>query len=249
MIRAALLVFLALPSAALAAPASADPVADAAAEVRANHPQDAARIDAIQPALDRSGAARFVGMEADHRFASLHLQQALDDGLDLNVRQAHARFAAQAGLDADLMNHAIGVAPASVRSALYSGMLRTDLKDASRFLAEALSDEDLSVREAAISVLGRRPDARNFGAALAQATSDEAVSVRKMAVRALGWHGLTAQKPAVIALLTDVSADVRVASLRALRRLDPTAASAQASRMANDVDPRVRAEVQRALIP
>ena len=105
----------------------------------------------------------------------------------------------------------------------------------------AFAHKHPAVRAAAASVAGWRADGLNIAPELRAAVSDDSAAARSMAARALGWLGDPEASGALVSLLSDESADVRLHALRSLDRIDSSKAKreVEASRFAAEDDERV----------
>jgi HEAT repeat protein len=132
-------------------------------------------------------------------------------------------------------------ADAEVRAALIVGARKhPDAAASLSLLTQGLADSSALVRAESAAAAGSHPQGASLGDALIAALrGDEAAEVRGSAARSLGWLRLPAASPALTTALSDPSADVRLAALRALERVDANAARAAAPRLQADPDPGV----------
>ncbi len=125
---------------------------------------------------------------------------------------------------------------ALVRENLVYSLIRTER--GLEGLRLGLEDEDLGVRQVAARGVSARTDGRLLQPELLLALQDSAPEVRAGAARSLGVLQLTATASALVPLLQDVDAEVRLHALRALDRLG--AADVHAPELGTDPDPRVQ---------
>jgi HEAT repeat protein len=107
------------------------------------------------------------------------------------------------------------------------------------------------VRLEAVTALGRRADGTDFSGYILKFLADRNIEVRSAASQAAGWLALTPAFDPLARLLDDPDADVRRHALRAMGRIDPLRAAAHpaVSRLAADLDPKVRAIADDLLTP
>jgi len=112
------------------------------------------------------------------------------------------------------------------RRPLMQSLRRAAPEHALPVLRAGLAAPDPAVRAAAALATGRRHDGRTLAPQLlALATSDAAISVRVAACRGLGQLRLPGAWAPLQQNLSHEAAEVRVAALRALARIDPARAA------------------------
>ncbi|MDP2307011.1 MAG: HEAT repeat domain-containing protein [Pseudomonadota bacterium] len=133
----------------------------------------------------------------------------------------------------------------AVREQLAGALEHAEADVARAGLALAASDTAGSVRAAALRAIGAREDGGSYAAVVFAALGDTDPAVRAYAARAAGWLGLTGAWSAVVSLLADSDADVRLRAVAALERLGAEEAAALPGLRAltqdptRDPDPRV----------
>ena len=205
--------------ASAADPASPDAVSRAAAAVTARFPDRARGIRTVATLPTRSGGLRIVGVTPDADLDVVHLDLALRGSEPVELRVARVKLAAVTLDEPEVLDAFLASAGPDLRAALLAGFAREDSVATGRALVRGLSDPDATVREVAVSVLGRRPDHRQHTRDIAQAATDEAWMVRRLAIRALGWSGDVRYRGIVRDALADPEPSVRQAAQRALERL------------------------------
>jgi beta-lactamase regulating signal transducer with metallopeptidase domain/HEAT repeat protein len=108
------------------------------------------------------------------------------------------------------------------------GQLDSDAQAAAPALIKAMRDEDALVRENAANAVYRiQPEAQGFAAALAEMLKDDLPSLRANAASFLGnlklSEGRAFTVPALVAVLEDPDANVRLAAISALVNIKPPA--------------------------
>lgn len=107
-----------------------------------------------------------------------------------------------------------------------------------------LSDSDVSVRAAAVRVVGNHFDGAKLGDLAVMGLRDHSPAVRTEAARSIGYAGFTDGFGAVKSLLSDSDSDVRYRALRSLQKLDASTVAGlpELSTLAADADPRISRE-------
>jgi HEAT repeat protein len=216
------------------------------------NPAFAERVSSMGGVLTRNGQLRLVDPELRVAAAGPHLVARLMEGKDDPAVRV-ALVDALALVDADWGAAMAGLirteADASVRAVLAASLRRAAAEDAWAGLSTAATDTSADVRAAALRTMGGREDSARYSALILVALQDEASTVRAAAARAVGWVALTDGWEALLPLLADPDADVRLQALGALERLDRRqAAGAPGVRaLAEDPDARVARAAQRIL--
>lgn len=189
------------------------------------------RLEAQQPRETRAGHLRFMGPDFNSPDAMpLVLNRLAHGGESEEVRAALAdvvgRFSPGWG---DALIELLSEEPASsVRAVLVYGLRQVEPEFASPGFALALLDSSPEVRAEAARLVARRADGLVVAPSLMERLGDEDPSVRAAAASSLGVLGSVDAVPAVLPLLEDGSADVRLQALRALGRIDASVLSAVA---------------------
>jgi hypothetical protein len=100
----------------------------------------------------------------------------------------------------------------------------------------ALGDPDAEVRTAAANAIGRHADGASLAAPLIAAL-DDVGDVQVAAARSLGYLHIEAAIEALSKQLSNADAGVRLSSLQAIDRIDPTRARDLAPPLVDDADP------------
>jgi HEAT repeat protein len=211
-----------------------------------NSPVEAGTLDTLEPLRARHGELRFVGPAIRTPEAAPLLLARLEGGQDTpEIRRALADAIGRTGGDyaaavADLVT---AEADPDVRALLVASLARAGrgaAADVRSALITALADPVEHVREEAAYVAAAHPAGRTMVGPLIAALSDRDARVRAAAARTLGVLRDQAALGALRPLLADGAADVRLAALRALKRLDRRIASCEAAALTGDPDPRIR---------
>jgi hypothetical protein len=219
--------------------ACADRVHTAALRARAAHPDLAAAVDDARAIPRRDGTARLIGAPTNPEVGAIWLDLALNGAGDPALLAARASLGAEAA-PLDLVVDAFRAADEPRVRAAIVGRLRGAHPDViDRLLGPASRDADPEVRAVATSTLVRRSDAGDHLALIRRAAADGSPQVRAQAAFGLGVVGARSDAELVQGLLADPDPDVRLKALRALERLDPSAARAAAPALHNDPDPSV----------
>lgn len=138
---------------------------------------------------------------------------------------------------------------AAVREQLAGALEHAEADIALMGLTAAAADPDGGVRAAALRAIGDRADGARYEALLLSALGDPDPDPRAFAARAAGWLGLSSAWKALVALLADPDADVRLRAVASLERLDADGAAALPGLQAltRDPDARVARAAQRVL--
>lgn len=239
----ALLSWILLSSLAVAADWRAE-LETAVAEAWRDHPLEAAAAAKAEPITTRNGMPRFVGEEVRNPHATpILLARVADPREDLGERVALVEAAVRSGGDWDgVVVGLLAEEPEPALRRMLAEVLReADPAEAAAGLARAAADPAAEVRAAAMRAIGGRKDGATLADALMPGLGDADAAVRRDAARALGWLGVAQGWAGIEPLLADPSAEVRLAALRALERLDrPRLARLPALRaLDGDPDPRV----------
>lgn len=233
----------------------ADSVPPAAASVveapSGTKEQRFAALRALRPGETRAGHPRFADpILKDPSAAEVFGERLADPRVPAAERVALAEALprcggawARVGLDR------LEVEPdAAVRAVLISGLQRATGDEALAGARVGLTDPAATVRRAAAELAGWVPSVGEaVRGELTAALADDAGEVRAAAARALGLTGDAAVFDAVARGLADGEAQVRLESLRALRRIDDSRAgrSPAALSLQQDPDERVRRAARR----
>lgn len=185
-------------------------------------------VSELAPIKTRKGTPRFVGEAVRDPAAASVLLQRLADGVDdAELRAALVEALPRTGGEygAALVQMLPDESDADVRVVMVATLQRADATSAHTGLVLALTDEDPAVRAEAARVASMRVDGAALAGELSAALTDETPQVRAAAARTMGVLQLADARDTLVAGLDDGDADVRLQSLRAVRRIDPTFAA------------------------
>jgi HEAT repeat protein len=211
------------------------------------HSQDIGHLSGIQPRKTRSGQLRFTSSDLrGPAAAEVLLEKAQDASLSDEARAAAVEAITRTGANRfeDLIGMLESEASQEVRVSLVAALQRAPKSGALAGLRLGLADREARVRAEAARVAGRHPQGAALSAELIAATADSNPQSRAAAARSLGILGISEASGALSSALSDVDADVRLESLRALERLGKTS-DIGLTRLAEDSDPRVARVAQR----
>lgn len=200
------------------------------AKIWRTKPDLAREITDMRPGTTRAGGARFV-LPADREgVAPVLVERYLRGGDSPATRAALIDALPRTTgewVPAIAASYASEEAPV-VRGMIVEALRREDPTLVAPVLIAALADAELGVRAAAARSMGWSKDADRYSVLLMGALADSSSAVRADAARALGWlHAADAWAP-LVARLADNDALVRLNTLRALERISPDRAAAQA---------------------
>jgi HEAT repeat protein len=140
---------------------------------------------------------------------------------------------------------------AAVRVALLHGYKKVEAADSAVVLSRAMQDEAAEVRAEAVRLAGYRADIGVLTRGLLGGLEDVDLSVRMLSARTLGWHEVQEAFAPVSVLLADPSAEVRVAAVRALGKIDPIQAKSmiEIQRFAEGEHPGLKRAAKRVMKP
>ncbi|HLT38733.1 MAG TPA: HEAT repeat domain-containing protein, partial [Enhygromyxa sp.] len=135
---------------------------------------------------------------------------------------------------------------ALVRVGMVSSLRRVPGPDAIAAIEVALADADPQVRETAANIAGRHPEGASLAAPLIDAL-DDLPAIQLAAARSLGYLRVPSATAALTGLLASADADLRLASLQAIDRIDPELAEglSQLATLTADPDPKVARAAQK----
>lgn len=219
------------------------------ARTQAEAPQWFDHVMTVAPKRTRSGYWRLVGPELeDPSVTPVLLHRYLTGGESPEVRAAIVAALVQLeGSYAKLLGELLGNEPdALVRVGMVSTLRRVPGPDALATLELALVDADPQVRVAAATVAGRHPEGASLAAPLIDAL-DDVPAVALAASRSLGYLRVASASGALTELLASPDPDLRLASLQAIDRIDPSYAEglSQLATLVGDADPKVARAAQR----
>ena len=205
---------------------------------------DTVDVMTAEPTTTRAGFLRFTDATLTEAVYASDLSNRLMNAVDgPTVRSALAELLSRSqGEWVEAVVHTVQHdADPAVREAAVVGLKRAVWQDVESTLLTAISDEDAGVRAMTAMTIGAHPEGGNAAQVLISALDDNDSDVRAMAARSIGWVGAVDAFSALPALLDDVSADVRLRALRAMRTLDPVATRQlpQVSGLKTDADARV----------
>ena len=197
-------------------------IADEALQVRADHPDVALRVDQMQPMKNLAGGWYFPGPDLVGPVAQTLIQERILARRDDTPVRAALVYALEQENRFSWSN--IELEEPLVRVAMIHGYKGLDTPQSAVVLGLAMNDIDASVRAEAVRLVGYRTASKGLEPALIQALQDDAAEVRKLSARSLGWLSTTDGFEPLRLLLNDQDADVRAAAVRALGKIDLTAA-------------------------
>jgi HEAT repeat protein len=228
---------------------SGDWQADLQAQVdlaRQDEPEAVVAFASVAPIQNRAGQLFVITPDSEYRYALLadRLMNGDDPG---EVRSALARQLAPVGkTQPELI---VGLYELEqdplVRASLLYGLRRVDADLALPLIAASLESSDNAERFEAAQLAGMHSEGGQLGAELVAVLGDSDPLVRKAAARSLGVHKVALAVEDLAPLLQDDSSAVRLATVNALERIDPTQAAALCAPMVNDTDPRVARAAKR----
>ena len=238
-----LLLFLTLSTSAFASD-WADVLRADAAEVRAESPAVAARIDSLQPIRNRAGNFFFPGKHLMGTAEQTLLAERLffgDDESEIQVALAYSLATPVAWTTIERQSE-------PVRVALIHGYKR--VPDESVYLA-AMGDDSSAVVSETVRLLGYAGELKSerLTQVLVASLQHESGEVRRLAARSIGWRSEQDAFGPLQSLLGDERPGVREAAVRALGLLDPKQARSLPAliRLANDPHPGTRRAVKKIL--
>ncbi|MCB9748455.1 MAG: HEAT repeat domain-containing protein [Myxococcales bacterium] len=182
------------------------------------------QLRALQPAETRAGSLRFVSpLLQDPRAVALLLDRLQHEPREPAYRAALVDAIARtgaAGLGAPLVDLLRDEREAEVRVVLVATLRRASPTRGAEGVALALQDPAPEVRQTAARVAGYVQASGALSEPLRAALADREPAVRAMAARALGIHRDAGATAALVPLLDDDAALVRLNALRALGRVD-----------------------------
>ncbi|MEM6990538.1 MAG: HEAT repeat domain-containing protein [Myxococcota bacterium] len=219
-------------------------------EAAADDPALAAAVTALEPIRTRKGTLRFVGDSVRNPEAAPVLLARLAAGVDdPRMRAALVEALPRTGGDYGPAVAAMLTeeTDADVRVVMVAALQRADAVSAHDGLVNALRDEDPAVRAEAARVASMREDGSALAGELQTALGDETPQVRAAVARTIGVLSLTDARDGLLPGLRDADAEVRLQSLRAVGRIDPSFAQGLADMTAlrADTDARVAAAANR----
>lgn len=215
-------------------------------------PTFAATVTTVAPLTTRNGAIRFT----DRRLRAPEAAPLLVERLTASDTPSAERAALVEALrlsGGDWSEAVLGllaVEPdAAVREQLAAALEHAEADVAREGLTLALSDTAGAVRAAALRAIGERSDGADYAGSVLAALGDTDAEARACAARAAGWLGLSGAWDALVPMLADPDADVRLKAVAALERLDGGRAAALPGLRAltRDPDARVARAAERVL--
>ena len=212
--------------------------------VRSEHPELHATIASLEPRQTRAGFLRFTtSVIHDPAVAPVFLARLAEGGEPPAVRAAIVEALPRTGGEyahavLDLLSEE---SDPEVRAALVASLRRAPASAAVAGLERALHDDDPAIRTIAAETAAMHTEGHALADALRSTLADDHGPARAAAARALGVFGIVDGSSELAALVEDDVAEVRLEALRALTRVDPTAASRLGTLevLQRDADPRV----------
>jgi hypothetical protein len=202
------------------------------------------RLLSMEPATTHAGSIRFTDPAIhDPRATAVLLHRLQTENLDPAMRAALVEALPRTG--GDYGEAAVALLgqekDASVRTALVGTMRRAQPDRAVEGVSLGLSDEDPRVRAEAATMAGWISEGATLEPQLLSALKEQDPQIRAAASRSLGVLEVASAFDAIVPLLADDSAEVRLQALHAIERID----AGQASKLdalrglQNDPDSRV----------
>jgi hypothetical protein len=227
----------------------ANDIDSTAAQIRMDQPEVAVRVDEMRPLKNRAGQWFFPGRDLTTPAAQVLIQDRLLDAADI----PGVRVALAYALDEEhrLPWSVISEQTAVVRVALLHGYKKVETSDSTAVLNRAMQDDAAEVRAEAVRLAGYQADIGVLETRLMNGLQDADLNVRMLSARTLGWHEVREAFAPVSVLLNDPSADVRVAAVRALGKLDPVQAKSmvEIQRFAEGDHPGLQRAAKRVMKP
>jgi hypothetical protein len=219
------------------------------AAMRASSPQLLAELTQLAPRITRARLARFTSDAIhDPRAASVFLDRLAHGGESEQVRAALVEALPRTGgtfADAAVDLFA-GETSSVVRGSYVFAARRAPAAQALILIKRGLADSATEVQAEAARTAAAHPSGKQLATELRKALTSSDPAVRTEVARTLGILGITDARDALVALLDDASADVRLESLRAIDRIQPGfAKTLPLATLAADTDPRIAALVAR----
>jgi hypothetical protein len=206
------------------------------------------RLMTVEPKLARSGTLRLVGPEFEDPNAApvlLHRYQTAGEAPAVRAAVIAALALTQADYAGAIGQLLATETDATVRVAMVTTLRRASGPAAVAALELAFADVDPQVRMNAAITAGRHVDGASLATALIAALGDSA-DVQLAAARSIGYLKIESAAPALTALLASADAELRLASLQAIDRIDPEYAEGltQLDALTTDADPKVARAAQ-----
>ena len=236
------------PPPAMRVPSAATPVqgGDAVVDQALDQPAGAgAQLGDLQPLRTRAGGLRFTQPainKAGTADALLDRLATAEEPTAVRVALAEALVRTPDDYGARVAQILKTEKEPAVRVALVRSLQRQLTPAAIEGLANAFQDPDPSVRTAAAKCAGMHPQGASLAKTLVNALDDSSPQVQAQAAWSAGVLQVVAAQPRLASLLADNDPGVRLNALRAMQRIDPTAAASldQISVLQHDTDSRIR---------
>lgn len=229
-----------------------DAPSDLQADIQKAHTENPASfqdVEKTRAVRNRNGTWRLVGAQNDPSLAWAHLKQATNLDLPAGKRLAHARFAGSITESADLVEKVLqDETSPEVRRAFING-LQHNPNPVTAPLVSFAEEADAKDLRAVLFVLSHRKDRAHYLKAFEKGARHTDPGVRKLSVRALGWSGSPQHSALLSRVLQDQNPEVRLSALRALERLDPSAAKLGAKRLKLDPNFKVKRAATQIALP
>ncbi len=207
------------------------------------YPELYATFDTRQAAPTRAGVLRFRGPElADARLAPLFLERLLQQR-DPAYQQALLEVLPRTGGDWAQAFVAMMTTEqsAGARAFMVASLRYGEIEHAAEGIRVGLADADADVRGEAARAAGWHKQGAVLADDLVAVLGDSSAYTRAMAARSLGYLRAASAYDALLPLLRDSDAEVRLQTLHALERLNAAdlATRPELDDLAHDADPRV----------
>lgn len=217
--------------------------------IQAEAPQWFEHVMTVAPKRARSGAWRLVGPELENQNVTavlLHRYQTGGESPEVRAAVVAALVPLEGAYAKAIGELLVGEPEALVRIGLVSSLRRASGPEALTALELALTDAEPQVRVTAATIAGRHPQGASLAAPLIDALGD-LPEVAVAASRSLGYLKVASATAALTEQLASSDPGLRLASLQAIDRIDPSHAKAlsQLSTLLADADPKVARAAQR----
>jgi hypothetical protein len=217
--------------------------------LRTSSPQLLADLTQLAPTMTRARFARFTSDAIhDPRAASVFLNRLARGGESEQVRAALVEALPRTGgTFADAAVDLLASETSSlVRGSYVFAARRAPAAQARILIKRGLEDTAAEVQAEAARTAAAHPSGKQLATELRATLSSSDPAVRTEVARTLGILAIADARDALVAMLDDASADVRLESLRAIDRIQPGfAKTLPLGTLATDADPRIAALVAR----
>lgn len=223
-------------------------VSSEVARVQSEAPEWFEHVMTVAPKRTRSGFLRLVGPELEDPNAApvlLHRYLSANESVEIKAAVVAALVRTNGSYAKVLADLLTSEPDPLVRVGMVASLRRVPGPEALAAIEVALADVDPQVRTAAANMAGRHPDGASLAAPLIDAL-DDLPDVQLAAARSLGYLKVATATTALTDLLASPDAEVRLSSLQAIDRIDPSYAAglSQLAVLVADADPTVARAAQ-----